>query len=87
MLKMREYRNNILIQLGFICIFVLSANIVCGNPIVKTPNGTLHGKTMATRHGRNIYAFLGIPYAAPPIKELRFKVKNYSVSCETQTRS
>ncbi|XP_077262131.1 carboxylic ester hydrolase [Temnothorax americanus] len=71
---MREYRNNILIQLSFICITTLNANIVCGNsPITKIPNGTLFGKTMPTRFGKNIYAFLGIPYAAPPIGELRFK--------------
>lgn len=74
-LKMRKHRNNVLVQLGFICIFTLNPNIVCGNPpIAKTPNGTLHGMTMPTRLGRDIYAFLGIPYAAPPIGELRFKV-------------
>ncbi|XP_011864448.1 PREDICTED: esterase E4 [Vollenhovia emeryi] len=71
---MGEYRNNVLIQLGFVCILALNANIVCGNaPIAKTPNGTLYGRTMSSRLGRNIYAFLGIPYAAPPIGELRFK--------------
>lgn len=73
---MKEYQNNVLIQLGFICIFTLNANIVCGNsPIVNISNGTLHGKIMPTRLGRGLNAFLGIPYAAPPIGELRFKVK------------
>lgn len=71
---MKEYQNNVLIQLGFICIFTLNANIVCGNsPIVNISNGTLHGKIMPTRLGRGLNAFLGIPYAAPPIGELRFK--------------
>lgn len=73
---MGEFRNNILIQLGFICLFALNTNFVCGNiPVVKILNGTLHGTTMPTRLGRNIYAFLGIPYAAPPLGKLRFKVK------------
>lgn len=75
-LEMKEHQNNILIQLGFICIFTLNANIVCGNsPVVKIPNGTLYGRVMPTRLGRDLNAFLGIPYAAPPIGELRFKVK------------
>lgn len=79
MLKMREYQNNILIQLGIICVFALNADIVRGDsPTVKTLNGMLCGTTMPTRHGRDIYAFLGIPYAAPPLGELRFKVK---ISC------
>ncbi|KAL0099086.1 hypothetical protein PUN28_020261 [Cardiocondyla obscurior] len=71
---MRERRNNLWIQLSFIYIFALYVNIVCGTPpTVKTLNGMLHGKIMSTRLGRNLYAFLGIPYAAPPIGELRFK--------------
>ncbi|XP_011689096.1 PREDICTED: venom carboxylesterase-6-like [Wasmannia auropunctata] len=70
---MREHRNNLLIQFGFICIFALNANIIYGDTIAKTPNGILHGKRMPTRLGRNINAFLGIPYAAPPVGELRFK--------------
>ncbi|KAG5328877.1 ESTF Esterase, partial [Acromyrmex heyeri] len=71
-LKMRECRNNMFIQLGLICIFAF--NVVCGNPpIAKTSNGTLYGTTMPTRLGRSIYAFLGIPYAAPPLQKLRFK--------------
>jgi len=50
-------------------------NVVCGNPpIAKTSNGTLYGTTMPTRLGRSIYAFLGIPYATPPLQKLRFKV-------------
>ncbi|XP_046608330.1 juvenile hormone esterase-like isoform X1 [Neodiprion virginianus] len=41
-------------------------------PEVTIPQGTLQGKIMTTTHGRKISAFLGIPYAQPPVKNKRF---------------
>lgn len=38
--------------------------------------GTLTGKEITTRSGRTVFGFLGVPYAAPPIGDLRFKVRN-----------
>ncbi|XP_053596613.1 juvenile hormone esterase-like [Microplitis demolitor] len=42
-------------------------------PKVTTPLGKIIGTQMVSRRGRNINAFLGIPYAQPPIGPLRFK--------------
>jgi carboxylesterase type B len=44
-------------------------------PIVSVEQGKLKGKISTNiRHGK-FYSFQGIPYAKPPIGELRFKVK------------
>ncbi|XP_076643336.1 carboxylic ester hydrolase-like [Halictus rubicundus] len=42
-------------------------------PMVKIKNGTLSGLVMKTRHGREFAGFRGIPYALPPLGELRFE--------------
>lgn len=43
-------------------------------PVVKTPLGGLQGSIIKTDRGETIYTFLGIPYAKPPVGDLRFKV-------------
>lgn len=47
----------------------------CSEPLVKCEDGKLTGKVMKTREGKNIVAYLGIPFAKPPIGKLRFKVR------------
>lgn len=42
--------------------------------IVKTNNGLIKGKFMATKNGKLFASFTGIPYAEPPIGPLRFLV-------------
>jgi len=42
--------------------------------IISTTDGKVKGYTDLSRDGRQYYAFLGIPYAAPPVMELRFEV-------------
>ena len=41
-------------------------------PIVQTESGQVVGKIETLPMGRSVYAYLGIPYAEPPIGELRF---------------
>ena len=42
--------------------------------VVKTGLGSVKGNSDQTIHGRRLNAFKGLPYAKPPIGELRFKV-------------
>ena len=42
------------------------------SPFVHTPNGDLIGTTLTSRNGRAILAFRSIPYAVPPINDLRY---------------
>lgn len=42
-------------------------------PLANTVYGPLQGVHMTTRNGRQFSAFLGIPYAAPPVGPLRFQ--------------
>jgi len=44
--------------------------------IVKTSGGLLQGFPMKTIRDRDIFAFTGIPYAEPPVGELRYRVSN-----------
>lgn len=60
-------------------LFLFLALSVFANdgPEVEISDGKLEGKYMVTRRGRKFSAFLGIPYAKPPLGELRFKVIEY----------
>lgn len=42
--------------------------------IVRIKSGQVKGFKIATNYNYHYYNFLGIPYAKPPIGELRFKV-------------
>jgi hypothetical protein len=41
---------------------------------VQVAQGGLRGRKLATKTGATYYSFRGIPYAKPPVGELRFKV-------------
>ncbi|KAK7872816.1 hypothetical protein R5R35_006695 [Gryllus longicercus] len=42
-------------------------------PVIETTEGKVRGSVLLSRNGRTIYAYQGIPYAKPPVGELRFK--------------
>ncbi|XP_063223074.1 esterase E4-like [Bacillus rossius redtenbacheri] len=61
----------------FFCILGVSAKIGGGelyddSPTVKLSQGTLRGGSTETADGTKYYRFLGIPYARPPVGNLRF---------------
>lgn len=56
-------------------VLVYSFALITGeNVILNTKYGTLKGLTEQSRGGRSYFAFYGIPYAEPPLGDLRFKV-------------
>ncbi|XP_074034444.1 esterase E4 isoform X2 [Leptinotarsa decemlineata] len=43
------------------------------NPVLKIHTGQIRGHPLKTENGKSYYAFQEIPYAAPPVGELRFQ--------------
>ncbi len=41
--------------------------------VVETENGLVEGRRTHTKWERDIASFMGIPYAAPPVGELRWR--------------
>lgn len=61
------------LMFGFMSVALIlgfSSLALANSLTVKTSQGTVHGKTI--NHGK-VNAFLGIPYAAPPTGDLRWK--------------
>lgn len=52
-------------------------------PVVKIPEGQLQGSVRENMDGGKFYAFLGVPYAKPPVGNLRFKVRIWKTMIRT----
>ncbi|KAL3288034.1 hypothetical protein HHI36_002486 [Cryptolaemus montrouzieri] len=66
-------RNNSYIMFLFFLLNFLISTANSENPNLIINDGQLEGTIMRTKGGRAFSAFLGIPYAEPPMGELRFK--------------
>lgn len=64
--------NAIIIIFG--CATFTSCSSPALMPIVKTSNGLVRGSIAISRDGKIFHQFLGIPYATPPLGDLRFEV-------------
>lgn len=63
----------------FVVLFLLVLSVgnegaVVANKLVNTTYGTIRGTTLLSRNGREISAFLGIPYGQSTHGDLRFRV-------------
>lgn len=67
-------RNKTLSPLILCIITTALASVCADSPVVETPLGAVRGHYLQTREGRTISAFTSVPYAVPPVGELRFKV-------------
>ena len=52
---------------------------VLADDLVVLKQGQLKGHRLTTRKGREIFAFQGIPYAKPPVGDLRFQVRRADI--------
>lgn len=48
--------------------------MVAAEPVITIDQGQLRGKFVDSGGNSTYYSFQGIPYAKPPLGELRFKV-------------
>lgn len=64
---------------------LISRKQIMENPLLEISDGKIQGTVLKNIDNDNIYGFLGIPFAKPPVGNLRFKVgrnyiKNYQVA-------
>lgn len=55
----------------FLAVLLIIANSTC--VIVEIEDGIIQGTSMETRYDESFYAFMKVPFAEPPLGELRFK--------------
>lgn len=70
---MRKVQESVAGVLAILICLLEFATVKGHGPRVDIKNGTLEGSIMTSRKGREFAAFRGIPYALPPLKELRFE--------------
>jgi hypothetical protein len=65
----------VLLLLVGACSFLVSSVQASSKPVVKVQQGLLQGKLLTSARSKNKFVgFLGIPYAKPPVGDLKFKV-------------
>lgn len=69
--EIRMFQMNVGWSLFVIAVYV---ELACCDVELQLAKGTIKGKMLTSRDGRPYYSYTGVPYAKPPIGELRFKV-------------
>ncbi|CAG5116758.1 unnamed protein product, partial [Candidula unifasciata] len=54
-------------------LLLIVACVWASDPVIKSPAGTFLGSTLTAKNGQVYNAFRGIPFAKPPVKDLRFQ--------------
>jgi len=66
--------NSLVLYITVLLLKIVNAD----RPIITTELGQLEGVWQTSAKGLKYAAFLGIPYAKPPIDDLRFEVQTAS---------
>lgn len=83
MLKMNNHPVGVYLQIFSICCCLVALIVARTSEELRVtlPNGSkLVGRTLRSYGGRSIKSFLGVPYARPPVGDLRFKVRDFYVN-------
>lgn len=56
-------------------IFTVLLNLALCQVELKIKKGAIEGQILESRDGRPYYSYTGVPYAKPPIGQLRLKVR------------
>lgn len=59
-------------KISLLLLYLFCGSFIKMQPTVTISQGKLNGTLEQSRNGRIYSAFLGIPYAEPPINDLRF---------------
>jgi len=62
-----------IIKWTFIAVVVFLDLVYCISQKLEINKGVIKGQILKSRNGQSYYSYTGIPYAKPPIGELRFK--------------
>jgi len=74
------HKGGVLISLAIAVIWygykhqATTENLQVPVPVVETSYGKLTGISGHSRNGREYFGYLGIPYAQPPVGQLRYEV-------------
>lgn len=60
-------------QFAYLLVIAVVASRVRGDCVLDIQQGRLRGSTWTTLHGKDFCSYQGIPYAAPPVGDLRFR--------------
>jgi hypothetical protein len=67
----------VLVAVKMLLIFTLlltaACSILASNPIIRAPAGTFEGTKLTAWNEKFYNAYRGIPYAKPPVGDLRFR--------------
>ena len=63
-----------------VTLFML-INLVHTNPIVNTKYGLVEGISVPIHTGQIIDSYMAVPYARPPVGDLRFRVSLIKLNC------
>lgn len=77
---MIRYPIGVYLQIFSICCCLVALIVARTSEELRVtlPNGSkLIGRTLRSYGGRSIKSFLGVPYARPPVGDLRFKVREF----------
>jgi len=66
--------NTLVLQRRTLVAVALFSNAAYCGEYVQLAKGTVKGELAKSRDGRRYYSFTGVPFAKPPVGDLRFEV-------------